>query len=193
MKKRVLIALVAVGVWTAAGASLTIRDIDGLEVNPLAPTGAASVLFFVTHDCPISNSYAPEIQRICADYKSKGTACALVYVDPTIDGAGIHKHLTEYRYNGDVTAILDRTHTLVDATHAIVTPEAVIVAHGGEIVYRGRIDNFYAGLGKPRRQATQKDLRTALDEVLAGKPVSHPETQSLGCYIPPLSAYVSQK
>jgi hypothetical protein len=191
MAKRALVAAAVVfGTWVALGASVAVRDIDGREVNPLAPIGAASVLFFVTHDCPIANSYAPEIQRICADYRSKGVACSLVYVDPTLDAPGVRKHITEYRYHADVTPILDRTHNLVDATHATITPEAVVVAHDGAIVYRGRIDNFYAGLGKPRRQATQRDLRIALDEVLAGKPVSHAEVQPVGCYIPALSAYL---
>jgi len=192
MANRALIAILALGAWAAAGASLGVRDIDGREINPLTPSGAASVLFFITHDCPIANSYAPEIQRICSDYSSKGVSCSLVYVDPTLDQSGVRKHLAEYRFNADVTAILDRTHTLVDATHATITPEAVVVSHDGAIVYRGRIDNLYAGLGKPRRQATQRDLRIALDEVLSGKPVTPAETQPVGCYIPALSAYIGQ-
>ena len=60
-----------------------------------------------------------------------------------------------------------------------------MVGHDGKILYSGRIDNFYAGLGKPRRQATVHDLRTALEETLAGKPVTTPKTDPVGCYIPP--------
>ena len=137
----------------AASGPVTVRDLDGRGLTPLEPAGAASVLFFVTHDCPISNSYAPEIQHVCSDYKSKGVACSLVYVDPTLDNAGAKKHLAEFGYNAGVSAILDQTHALVDATHATITPEAVVVTHGGAIAYRGRIDNFYAGLGKSRSHA----------------------------------------
>ncbi len=53
------------------------------------------------------------------------------------------------------------------------------------MLYRGRIDNVYASLGKRRAEATEKDLRKALDEVLSGKPVSTPQTKAIGCYIPP--------
>ena len=44
------------------------RDLSGRVVTPFAPAGAANVIFFVATDCPISNSYAPEIQRVCREY-----------------------------------------------------------------------------------------------------------------------------
>ena len=144
----------------------------------------AEVLFFITHDCPISNFYAPEIQRICGQYGSQGVSCALVYVDPQMDAAEVRKHLNDFGYKG-IPAILDGKHKVVDAAGAKVTPEAILVAHDGKVLYSGRIDNFYAGLGKPRRQATVHDLRTALEETLAGKPVTTPKTNPVGCYISP--------
>ena len=45
-----------------------VSDTDGHPLNPFEPAGAASVIFFVATDCPISNSYAPEIQRVCREY-----------------------------------------------------------------------------------------------------------------------------
>jgi hypothetical protein len=59
----------------------------------------------------------------------------------------------------------------------------VLVDRGGAIRYRGRIDNAYADLGKPRQHVTSHDLRVSLDSVLAGRPVPTPETEALGCYI----------
>ena len=46
-------------------------DLDGRLVDPLAlPAGTrAHVLVFTTTDCPISNRYAPEIQRLAAAYR----------------------------------------------------------------------------------------------------------------------------
>ncbi len=166
-------------------ATLMFRDIEGDHaLQPLDPSGPAEILFFITNDCPISNSYAPEIQRICGDYSAKGVSCALVYSDPSLDAAGIRKHFSDYGYKEPIAAFSDTTHKLAHATGATITPEAVIVAKRGKVMYRGRIDNFYAGLGKPRRFATVHDVRDALDQVLAGKPVTHPQTQAVGCYIP---------
>ena len=42
-------------------------DLSGQPLKPFEPAGPASVIFFVATDCPISNSYAPEIQSICRD------------------------------------------------------------------------------------------------------------------------------
>jgi hypothetical protein len=165
-------------------AGFPVRDVDGHERRPLEPAGPASVLFFITNDCPISNSYAPEIQHICSDYGGRGVSCTLVYSDLTLDAAAIHQHRADYGYTDGIPAVRDVKHKLADATGATIMPEAVVVGKGGKVLYRGRIDNFYAALGKPRRQATEHDLRDALDEVLAGKPVTNPQTSAIGCYIP---------
>ena len=142
------------------------------------------MLFFISSDCPISNSYAPEIQRLCSEYRMKGIACQLVYEDVGLDTTSMRKHLNEYRYDG-MPAVIDSNRKIANRAKATVTPEAVVIDSHGEIRYRGRIDNFYAALGKPRQQVTAHDLRDALDAVLAGKPVLNPETKALGCYIVP--------
>ena len=146
--------------------------------------GKTNVLFFISSDCPISNSYAPEIQRLCSEYGNKGIGCSLVYEDVGLDTTSMRKHLNEYRYGG-MSAVIDSNRKIANRAKAKVTPEAVVIDSRGEIRYRGRIDNFYAALGKPRQQVTAHDLRDALDAVLAGKPVPNPETKALGCYIVP--------
>jgi len=165
-----------------------ILDLNGQPVNPFEPAGAATVLFFIATDCPISNSYAPEIQSICRDYSSRGVDCSLIYEDvdllPTpgqLDNA-VRKHLQEYRYS-TIPVVVDRSRAIARRAKASVTPEAVVVERGGKIRYRGRVDNFYAALGKTRRQVTEHDLRAALDAVLAGQRVPKAETEALGCYI----------
>jgi AhpC/TSA family len=166
----------------------TIRDIDGRMLRPFEPAGDVNVIFFVATDCPISNSYAPEIQRVCREYGSRGVECFLIYEDVDTSAPGryleddVRKHLQEYRYEG-LPAAVDRTRTIATRAKATVTPQAVVIDRAKQIRYRGRIDNFYAALGKPRQQVTERDLRTALDAILAGRPVPNPETKALGCYI----------
>lgn len=164
--------------------SLQIRSIDGTVLRPLEPAGLANVLFFVATDCPVSNSYAPEIQRTCGAFASKGVACTLVYEDPGVTGPAVAKHLADYRYQG-VPAAIDRDGSLAARVHATITPEAVVVDRRGEVRYRGRIDNFYAALGRPRQAVTARDLQDALTAVAGGKPVTRPETEAIGCYIVP--------
>ena len=172
------------GALAVTAGALQIRSIDGGVLRPLEPAGIANVLFFVATDCPVSNSYAPEIQRICGAFASRGVGCQLIYEDPGVTETAVATHLAEYRYKG-IPAAIDRDGSLAARVRATITPQAVVVDRRGEIRYRGRIDNFYAALGRPRQAVTSRDLQDALTEVAGGKPVTHPETDPIGCYIVP--------
>lgn len=163
-------------------ATPAIRDIGGESVRPFETGGAASLVFFVCTDCPISNGYAPEIGRICTEYRARRVACTLVYEDADIKADAVRRHLTEYGYTNLVAAI-DRGRTIARYARATVTPTAVLVDARGAIRYRGRIDNKYAALGKPRQQITEHNLTDALNAVLSGAPVANPETKTWGCFI----------
>jgi thiol-disulfide isomerase/thioredoxin len=182
----VRIAILAVAgcavLWGAGEASVRIRDVNGNLRTPLTVLGQAAVLLFVATDCPISNFYAPEIQGICKDYGTRGVTCSLIYEDVQVDSNAVRKHMADFQYRS-FAAFIDGDRKVQTRVNATVTPEAVVLDHAGKVRYRGRINNFYAELGKPRRQATVHDLRDALDAVLAGKLVSVPETKPVGCYI----------
>jgi hypothetical protein len=94
----------------------------------------------------------------------------------------VRSHLNEYGYSG-FTAVVDRARVAATHAKATITPQAFVIDRSGEIRYRGRIDNLYAALGKTRQVVTSHDLRDALDAVLAGGKVPHPETEALGCFI----------
>jgi hypothetical protein len=174
--------LVCASLAWAASPALEMRDLDGRTQRPFAPSGMAQVLLFIMTDCPIANFYAPEIQRICAEFGAKGAGCALVYEDVAPDSQAVRKHLDDFRYH-NIPALLDADRKVARQAGATMTPQAVVLDHQGKVRYRGRIDDFYAGLGKPRRQATTHELQDALVAVLAGKPVAVQEAKALGCYI----------
>ena len=161
---------------------LTAAVIMLLAASVSAESRDVLLFLFVQTDCPISNSYAPEIQRICKAYKSKGVSCSLAYEDVRMDLAGMRKHMNDFSYDG-IPAVIDSDRAVADRVGAKITPEAVVVDARGAVRYRGRIDNLYASLGKPRRNVTEHDLTDALDAILAGKPVPKPETEALGCFI----------
>lgn len=177
MVKLALLALLAVN------PSLEVRDVNGRPYKPFRVEEKAQILFFLYADCPISRFYASEIQGICTEYRANGVSCGLVYEDRPVNAAAIRAHLDEFGYRG-IPAVTDGTGTIATQVNATVTPEAVVIDRIGHIRYRGRIDNFYEDLGKPRRAATVHDLRDAVDAVVAGRVVAHPETTSVGCFIP---------
>lgn len=163
-------------------ASLDLTGVNGERLRPLDPAGPANVLVFTSTDCPVSNGYAPEIQRICSAYAAKGIRCILVFEDVGVTAGAVRAHLADFRY-GAMPAALDDGGRLAERVGATITPEVAVVDRRGVVRYRGRIDNQYAAIGRQRRTVTAHNLADALDAVLAGRQVAVPETQAVGCVI----------
>jgi len=168
---------------TAPSQELQVFNLSGERLDPFQASNiVATVFIFVATDCPISNRYAPEVQRLQTEFSSKGIAFWLVYPDRDVSADTIRKHINDYHYS--IGALRDPEHSLVKRTGARVTPEAVVFDRNQEIVYRGRIDDRYVELGQMRPAPTQKNLEEALTAVVTGKPVSVPSTRAIGCHIP---------
>lgn len=166
---------------------IQVKDLNGALVRPFDSKGRkATVLFFIAHDCPISNGYAPEISRTCREYGARNVALYVVYVEPSLSVAAARAHARAYGYALSA-ALLDPKHRLVKHAGATITPEAAIFSPDGRLRYRGRIDDRYPSLGQRREVVTTHDLRASLEAVLAGKPVPVQTTTAVGCFIPPSS------
>ncbi len=172
--------VVAFGLTAQADLNLTeCTDLNGAYHRPfVAGAKSGSVLIFYWHDCPICNSYAPEINRISKAYTN--FSFYIVQVDPDLTAAEAKKHAEQYELRPPV--LLDPRHRLVLAAKATVAPEAVVYNKKGEAVYRGRIDNLYSALNQRRSEATEHDLRSALDAVAAGRVVTA-QPEPMGCSI----------
>jgi hypothetical protein len=147
-----------------------VEDLEGQFVDPInGSTAPITVTLFVDSDCPVSNRYAPELQRLHRRYAPRGVKFWLVYPDPGIDVQTIHSHMQDYGYA--FPALRDPEHALVRRANALVTPEAAVFLSDGSLVYHGRIDNRYVDLTRRRPQATEHDVEAVLDALLAGQPV----------------------
>jgi hypothetical protein len=156
-------------------------DMSGKPIT-VDPSGSkATVLLFISYECPIANRYAPEIGRIYADYKTKGVQFVRVYVCEQESAAECNQHGKDFKLT--MPGLIDFHMEIAKKVGATVTPEAAILDSEGHLRYRGRIDNQNVEHGKIR-EGYRRDLRVALDEMLAGKPVSMPTTAAIGCFIP---------
>ncbi len=165
----------------AHGAALV--DVFGAVHRPFDdPQVRAIVLIFTLPDCPIANSYVPELNRLHAEYEARGVRLFLMQVDPDLSVAGAQEVARQFEIKAPV--VLDRRHEWVRKVGATATPEAAVLAPEGTLLYLGRIDNRYVGFGKRREQVTERDLRDTLDAVLADRPIPRPRTQAIGCPIP---------
>ena len=148
----------------------------------IAPLGAAepiSVLVFTTTDCPISNRYAPEIERLAAAFKGRARF-TLVYPVPADSPEMIREHVKKFAYS--LEYLRDAEQQLVKKTGVTVTPE-VAVMKGSTVLYRGRIDDRYVAFGVERPKATTHDLEDALKAAIDGKPIANRETRAIGCIL----------
>lgn len=150
------------------------RALDGFAKNK------AIVLVFVGADCPVSNLYLPGVVEMEKRYRSKGVQFLAVYPNEADDPDRAAGHA----YDRDVPFLVlkDYGQKLADAVGVTRVPSAAILDGGLVLRYRGRIDDQY-GVAAKRPKATRNDLAEALDELLAGKAVSTPETEADGCLI----------
>jgi len=156
-------------------------DLDGHTVNPLATdTNKVVVLVFVRRDCPVSNRYAPVIQKISKQYEDRASFW-LVFPDKSDSSQEIRRYLKEYGYR--LRALSDPEHALVKLGHAQITPEVAVFDRGRHLVYDGRIDDWYVELGRVRPAPTTDELNEAIRAALAGKAMAKSEVRGVGCYI----------
>jgi len=179
------IAVSMAGGDKASLSQLSLLDLEGKSVYPLADQGAKAVVFIFTRpDCPISNRYAPEVRRLSASFASEKVKFWLVYPDADAPPDAIRLHVKEYDYNCE--ALRDPRHKLVKATGVSVTPEAAVFVFnpsGARLIYRGRIDDQYAAFGKHRPAPVAHDLEDVLTTVVKDATVRFKTTPAVGCYI----------
>jgi peroxiredoxin len=179
MLGKLLIALL----FFAGGPQFRLRDTQGATHTPSEwAAQKAVVLFFVTIDCPIGNSYVPEMNRIRDAYAPRGVAVYAVQADPGVRDADVAKYAREYRYTFPL--LLDPEQVLVQHTGATVTPQAAVLSPDGKLLYLGPIDDRVVDFGKSRPKATESYVRMMLDATLNGRGITFSPQRSLGCSIP---------
>ncbi len=138
------------------------------------------MLFFVRTDCPISNRYAPAIQKLLERFRGKADFW-LVYPDAGETAARIRTHDEEFHLT--IPALRDIHRELVKRSHATITPESAVFDSNGRLIYHGRIDNWYEDFGRSRSAPTTHELEDAIRNTLNGNRTIPDHADAVGCYI----------
>jgi len=156
------------GQSTVAPEKLSLPTMDGKTLAPFGRNNAKVIAFvFLGAECPISNRYAPEVQRLYDKFTAQGAALWLVYPN-----------------GGEMApALRDPKHELVRLAKVRVTPEAAIFRRSGELIYHGRIDDRNVDFGKERPEATSHDFEEALNAAINGKTPKAAGGRAVGCPI----------
>ena len=138
------------------------------------------VVVFVGTECPLVRLYAPRLARLAAEYADRGVR--FVGIDSNVQDSVEQIAAFTKQHALSFSVLLDPTASVADRFGATRTPEVFVLDRSRQIRYRGRIDDqFSVGAQKPR--VARHDLRVALDELLAGQPVSQAALEVSGCLI----------
>jgi thiol-disulfide isomerase/thioredoxin len=159
---------------------MRVVDLKG-NLHQLAerPELKATVLVFLSSECPICIEYVPELNRLVQDYAGKPVELFGVISD-SVQKRGDAANFVK-KFELQLPVLFDTTGQFADAFRPTHVPECVALGADGRIAYRGRINDHYAEVGKKRPQPTTHDLRGAMDALLDGgqPPVAH--TTPVGC------------
>lgn len=138
------------------------------------------VVAFVGTECPLARLYTPRLVEMATRFEARGVAFVGIDSNQQDNQDDIAAYSRDHHLPFPV--LRDAGNKVADQFQAQRTPE-VFVLDGNRVVrYRGRIDDQY-GVGVQRPRPTRADLALAIEEVLAGRPVSVPSTSSVGCFI----------
>jgi thiol-disulfide isomerase/thioredoxin len=139
----------------------------------------ATVVVFLSFECPVSNSYAPVLAELANAYADKGVRFIGIQSGEDADPVQLKKHAAEFKL--PFAVIVDPEYKAADAFKAAFTPEAFLLDHNFVLRYRGRIDDGYYARLKKNATVRRHDLKEALDQLLAGQPIAEPATRAVGC------------
>ncbi len=158
-------------------ADFKLSDLNGKQQTLAGLKGKnATVLIFVSARCPVSKAYNERMEKLAQDYKARGVSVIGIASNATETTDDLKNHAAEHHMTFPI--LKDTGNKIADQLGATRTPEVFLLDANSKLVYRGRIDNQ-----KNAAMVTTNDLRDAIEETLAGKPVTKTRVDAFGCTI----------
>ncbi len=143
----------------------------------------ATVVMFICNHCPFVKHVQHELAQLAADYQPQGVAFAAINSNDAAsypaDAPDKMKALAG-ALGFTFPYLYDETQAVARAYQAACTPDIFIYDGDLKLAYRGQLDDSRPGNGLP---VTGRDVRQALDALLAGQPVDPNQRPSIGCNI----------
>lgn len=157
---------------------------DGTVITLASLNGApALVVAFICNHCPYVKHIRAGLAQMARDYMPRGVAVVGISSNDVVryPADSPAKMAEEAKAAGYIFPYLyDETQAVAKAYRAACTPEFYVFDESQRLVYRGQFDDSRPGNGLA---VTGKDLRTALEAVLAHRPLSGLQRPSIGCNI----------
>jgi peroxiredoxin len=143
----------------------------------------ALLVIFMCNHCPYVKHIRDGLAKLARDYRPRGVAVVGINSNdvanyPADSPARMKEEATAAGYI--FPYLYDETQAVAKAYRAACTPDIYLFDKDQRLAYRGQFDDSRPGNGIP---VTGRDIRAALDAVLAGKPVPPNQKPSIGCNI----------
>jgi peroxiredoxin len=152
------------------------------SLNSFAGKTTLLVMFICRH-CPYVQHVDHEIAKIGRDYTDTGLGIIGISSNDPVqypdDAPPRLKEMAE-RLRLSFPFCFDETQDVAKAYRAACTPDFYLFDRERRLVYRGQLDDSRPGSNKP---VTGRDLRAAIEAVLAGKLIDSNQKASIGCSI----------
>ncbi len=153
-----------------------------VSLNDFAAKQALLVMFICRH-CPYVQHVKEELARIGRDYVPRGVAIVSISANDAVrypDDSPQQLRAMAEELHFNFPLCYDESQEITKAYTAACTPDFFLFDANWKLVYRGQLDDSRPGNGKP---VTGRDLRAALEAVLAGSAPHADQRPSLGCNI----------
>lgn len=143
----------------------------------------ALLIMFICRHCPYVVHVEQELGKIGRDYLDTGLGILAISSNDPVgypDDAPPRLKEMAQRLGFTFPFCHDETQEVAKAYHAACTPDFYLFNGDRRLVYRGQLDDSRPGNTKP---VTGRDLRSAIQAVLAGKSVDDTQRPSIGCSI----------
>jgi peroxiredoxin len=143
----------------------------------------ALLVIFMCNHCPFVQHIRAEFAELAEEYQRRRVAIVGINSNDVENHPedSPEKMAEEVKKIGYTFPYLyDETQEVAKAYHAACTPDLFLFDRNRSLVYRGQFDDSRPGNNKP---VTGRDIRAALDAVLAGRPVPPDQKASVGCNI----------
>ena len=139
-----------------------------------------AVLVFLDTACPVASRYVPVLNALHGSARAKGVSLYGVLSNPDLSWRESAAFVDDFGVEFPV--ILDSSGDLALRLGPRVMSESFVVSTANRIVYRGRIDDRFAAVGRLRTRITAHDLREVIEAVAGGDRPEPYETEAVGCF-----------
>ena len=141
------------------------------------------LVLFICQHCPYVQHVKEELARLGGDYAARDIGIVAISSNDARaypDDAPDQLKAMAQKLNFTFPFLYDESQKVAQAYTAACTPDFFLFDDNRRLVYRGQLDDSRPGNGKP---VTGRDLRAAIEAVLADKPVGPNQKPSAGCNI----------